>query len=121
MNSNPSTRPSEVNITRTKEGNMTKYELVGIENKLNYIHRPGSRLRRDEVMGISALLNSKIFDTYFRTFNGNINVSATELRMMPMPDIEIIQEIGRKIILNNDYSVDYINKILFEYFNIHEL
>lgn len=102
-------------------GNMTKYELVGIENKLNYIHRPGSRLRRDEVMGISALLNSKIFDTYFRTFNGNINVSATELRMMPMPDIEIIQEIGRKIILNNDYSVDYINKILFEYFNIHEL
>lgn len=99
-------------------GNMAKYELVGIENKLNYIHRPGGRLRRDEVIGISALLNSNIFDTYFRTFNGSINVSATELKMMPMPDLKIIQEIGRKIILNNDYSVDYINRILGEYFNI---
>ena len=99
-------------------GNMAKYELVGIENKLNYIHRPGGRLRRDEVIGISALLNSKIFDTYFRTFNGNINVSATELKMMPMPDLSIIQEIGRKIILHNDYSIDYINEILMEYFNI---
>lgn len=99
-------------------GNMAKYELIGIENKLNYIHRPGGRLKRDEVVGISALLNSNIFDAFFRTFNGNINVSATELKMMPMPDIEIIQEIGRKIILNNDYSIDYINKILLEHFNI---
>lgn len=99
-------------------GNMSKYELVGIENKLNYIYRPGGRLRRDEVIGISALLNSNIFDTYFRTFNGNINVSATELRMMPMPNLESIQEIGRKIILHNDYSIDYINQILSEHFNI---
>lgn len=82
------------------------------------MHRPGGRLKRDEVMGISALLNSNIFDTYFRTFNGNTNVSATELKIMPMPDIGTIQEIGRKIILNNDYSIDYINKILIEYFNI---
>lgn len=70
------------------------------------------------MIGISSLLNSNIFDTYFRIFNGNINVSATELRVMPMPDIEIIQEIGRKIILNNDYSIEYINKILLGYFNI---
>lgn len=99
-------------------GNMSKYELVGIENKLNYIYRPQSRLRRDEVMGISALLNSGIFDTYFRTFNGNINVSATELRMMPMPPIETIREIGKKIILKNDYSIEYIDEILMDYFNI---
>lgn len=99
-------------------GNMSRYELVGVENKLNYIYRPGGRLRRDEVMGISALLNSSIFDTYFRTFNGNINVSATELRMMPMPPIEEIRKIGRKIILKNDYSLDYINDVLMDCFNI---
>ena len=100
-------------------GNMTQYEFVGIENKLNYIYRPKGHLRRDEVMGLSALLDSEVFDAYFRTFNGNINVSATELRMMPLPPLETIREIGRKIILKNDYSIDYINKLVLETFKIH--
>ena len=38
-NSNPSTRPSEVNISKTKEGNMTKYEIKpsGESNINNYL------------------------------------------------------------------------------------
>ena len=99
-------------------GNMSQYESVGFENKLNYIYRPNAHLRREEVMGIAALLNSKLFDAFFRTFNGNINVSATELRMMPLPPMETIQEIGRNIILQNNYSIDYINNLVLDYFNI---
>ncbi|MCQ2168431.1 MAG: Eco57I restriction-modification methylase domain-containing protein [Bacteroidales bacterium] len=99
-------------------GNMSRHEFVGIENKLNYIYRPEGRLRRDEVMGLTALLDSEMFDTYFRTFNGNINVSATELRIMPLPPLETIREIGRKIILKNNYSIDYINDLIMEYFKI---
>lgn len=99
-------------------GNMSTYEFVGIENKLNYIYKPGGRLRRSEVVGLSALLNSKLFDTYFRTFNGNINVSATELRMMPMPPLDIIQEIGDRIMLMNNYSTEFINELITEYFKI---
>lgn len=99
-------------------GNMAQYEYVGIENKLNYIYRPKGHLRRDEVMGLTALLDSEMFDAYFRTFNGNINVSATELRMMPLPPIETIREIGRKIILRNNYSIDYINDLVLDYFKI---
>lgn len=99
-------------------GNMSQHEYIGIENKLNYIYRPKGRLRRDEVIGLSALLDSTLFDTWFRTFNGNINVSATELRMMPLPPIETIQEIGRKIILKNNYSIDYINELVMDYFKI---
>lgn len=99
-------------------GNMSQYESVGIENKLNYIYRPKGHLRRDEVMGLTALLDSEMFDAYFRTFNGNINVSATELRMMPLPPIETIREIGRKIILRNNYSIDFINDLVLDYFKI---
>lgn len=99
-------------------GNMTKHEFVGIENKLNYIYRPKGRLRRDEVMGLTALLDSNLFDAWFRTFNGNINVSATELRMMPLPPIETIREIGREIILKNNFSIDYINDLVLDYFKI---
>ena len=69
-------------------------------------------------MGIAALLNSELFDTYFRTFNGNVNVSATELRMMPFPPIKTIREIGNKIILNNDYSIEFVNDVVNEFFNI---
>lgn len=99
-------------------GNMSQYEAVGIENKLNYIYRPKGHLRRDEVIGLTALLDSEMFDAYFRTFNGNINVSATELRMMPLPPIETIREIGRKIILRNNYSIDFINDLVLDYFKI---
>ena len=99
-------------------GNMSQHEAVGIENKLNYIYRPKGHLRRDEVMGLTALLDSEMFDAYFRTFNGNINVSATELRMMPLPAIETIREIGRKIILRNNYSIDFINDLVLDYFKI---
>ncbi len=99
-------------------GNMAQHELVGIENKLNYIYRPKGHLHRDEVMGITALLDSEIFDTWFRTFNGNINVSATELRMMPLPPIGTIREIGQKIILKNNYSIDFINELIRGYFKI---
>lgn len=99
-------------------GNMSLYEAVGIENKLNYIYRPKGHLRRDEVMGLTALLDSELFDAYFRTFNGNINVSATELRMMPLPPIETIREIGRKIILRNNFSIDFINDLVLDYFKI---
>ncbi len=99
-------------------GNSSKYKLIGFENKLNYIYRPKGHMTRSEVMGIAALLNSELFDTYFRTFNGNVNVSATELRMMPFPPIHTIREIGNKIILKNDYSIEYVNTVIQEYFNI---
>lgn len=99
-------------------GNMVQHEFVGIENKLNYIYRPKGHLRRDEVMGLTALLDSELFDAWFRTFNGNINVSATELRMMPLPPIETIREIGKKIILKNNYDIDYINDLILNYFSI---
>ena len=99
-------------------GNMSKDKYVGVENKLNYIYRVNGHLRRDETIGLAALLNSKLFDEYFRLFNGSINVSATELRIMPLPPIDDIRKIGNKIILNNNYSIDYINSLVERYFNI---
>lgn len=71
--------------------------LLGIENHLNYIHRPGGDLSREEAWGLAALYNSELFDTYFRVLNGNTQVSATELRMIPLPDLSAIIEIGHRI------------------------
>lgn len=89
--------------------NPNEPDYIGIENKLNYIYRPKGELERSEVMGLAVLLNSKLFDTYFRTFNGNVNVSATELREMPFPPLETIKEIGNNVIALNDYSTSNID------------
>ena len=68
---------------------------VGLENHLNYVHRPGGSLSEDEAWGLSALYNSRLLDTWFRTVNGNTQVSATELRAMPLPAHETIVALGR--------------------------
>ena len=69
---------------------------IGLENHLNYIHRPGSTLSEDEVWGLAALYNSRLLDTWFRAVSGNTQVSATELRAMPLPPYETIVALGRR-------------------------
>lgn len=68
---------------------------IGIENHVNYIHRPGGSLGADEAYGLAALLNSSLLDSYFRLSNGHTQVNATELRAMPLPDLAVIREIGK--------------------------
>ncbi len=75
--------------------------LLGLENHLNYIYRPKGELTPEETYGLAAFYNCRIADTYFRTFNGNTQISATELRNMPIPPLEIIREAGRTIMKNH--------------------
>ena len=70
---------------------------IGIENHLNYIHRPGGTLSEDEAWGLAALYNSRLLDTWFRVVNGNTQVSATELRTMPHPPHGVIVALGRRV------------------------
>ena len=73
----------------------TTSQLLGLENHLNYIHRPGGELEEDEAWGLAALVNSALLDTYFRVSSGNTQVSATELRRMPLPRCEVLLSIGQ--------------------------
>lgn len=70
------------------------YSLIGLENHLNYIHRPKGSLAEEEVYGLAALLNTRLIDVYFRALNGNTQVNASDMRILPLPSIEIIREIG---------------------------
>lgn len=73
-----------------------RVSLVGLENHLNYVHRPGGMLSEEEAYGLALLFNSGLIDAYFRTSNGNTQVSAAELRVMPLPPLESIIKIGRR-------------------------
>lgn len=98
---------------------MPTFQMIGIENHLNYIYHQERELETYEAYGLAAILNSKLFDLYFRTFNGNINVSATELRDFPLPDFNLISEIGIRleqyININQKYNID---ELVSEIFNL---
>ena len=49
-------------------------------------------------------------------FNGNVNVSATELREMNFPDIETLISIGERIIEDGNYTLEKINEIVADNF-----
>jgi adenine-specific DNA-methyltransferase len=70
--------------------------VIGLENHLNYVYRPNGTLTEDETFGLAALFSSELLDLYFRTSNGNTQVSATELRSMPLPPRGVITAIGRE-------------------------
>jgi adenine-specific DNA-methyltransferase len=93
-------------------------EMIGIENHINYIHRPNGDLSENEIWGVSALFSSSLFDTYFRTFNGNTQVGASELKQIKMPPLTDIILIGNKIkeyIKPKKQDIDkVINEVLLE-------
>lgn len=70
---------------------------LGLENHLNYVHRPHGTLSEDECWGLAALYSSSLLDRYFRCINGNTQVSATELRTMPLPTAATVTALGSRV------------------------
>jgi hypothetical protein len=69
------------------------------ENHVNVVRaKPGgAQVDLDAVLG---LLNSRLFDFVFRSLNGNTQVSATELELLPIaygPELAAIAEQARKL------------------------
>ncbi|MBD3307324.1 N-6 DNA methylase [candidate division KSB3 bacterium] len=76
-------------------------DYFGLENHVNYIWKPVKGLSQEESLGIMALLNSSLFDRYFRVMNGHTQVNASEILHMPFPSYEAIIEIGETIKYQN--------------------
>lgn len=96
-------------------------EFLGIENKVNYIYKKIGYFEKPEIIGICALLNSRLYDQYFRMFNGNVNVSATELREIPFPPMEEIRELGNTLIRSNNFSEENINNTVNSFTEYEEV
>jgi len=70
---------------------------VGIENHVNYIHRPKGNLSVYEVYGVAGILSTRLIDNFFRSLNGNTQVNATDIRSLPLPSIEDVRRIGKVV------------------------
>ncbi|MBI4785590.1 MAG: Eco57I restriction-modification methylase domain-containing protein [Chloroflexi bacterium] len=88
-------------------------EFLGIENHLNYLYRPGGTLTQAETIGLAAFLNSRWVENYFRLSSGNTQVSATELRNLPLPPLDGIRGIGERLLASDGIApVALINQVV---------
>ena len=70
-----------------------QYKYISTQNKINYIQCH----TEDEAYGLYALLNSTLYDQYYRILNGSTQVNASEINCMPVPPRSTIIEMGREL------------------------
>lgn len=91
-----------------------QYQKISTQNKINFIC--GLRELSDCVVyGLYVLFNSTIYDCYYRILNGSTQVNSTEINAMPVPPMNIIESMGKKLIQIRDMSEESCNEILREY------
>ncbi len=93
------------------------------ENHVNLV-RPkpgGAKVELDAVLG---LLNSRLFDFVFRALNGNTQVSATELELLPIadgPELDAIAEQARRLTASDgrDYKAQArLDELVFRLYGL---
>lgn len=95
--------------------NYPQYEKISTQNKINFIDGLMGEMSECLVYGLYVLFNSALYDEYYRILNGSTQVNSTEINSMPVPDIESIQKMGRKLMKTKDLSENNCNLILEEY------
>ena len=93
-------------------------DYFGLENHVNYIWRPVEGLSREEGLGIMALLNSSLLDSYFRVMNGHTQVNASEINHLPFPTYETILQIGKTMNTQKKFEATQINRIVMNTLHI---
>lgn len=91
----------------------SEYKFIGTQNKINYV----DRVDRQEMSipltyGVYALLNSTLFDMFYRILNGSTQVNSTEINNIPVPPISDIEAIGRKLLESGSLSTETCDQIL---------
>jgi adenine-specific DNA-methyltransferase len=73
------------------------FDIIGLENHLNYYHENGRPLTLSLANGLAAFLNSTVVDQYFRQFNGHTQVNASDLRSLKYPSRDELTALGEEV------------------------
>ncbi len=95
--------------------NYPQYTKISTQNKINFIDGLLGEMSECLVYGLYVLFNSTLYDEYYRILNGSTQVNSTEVNSMPVPDMESIQEMGRKLMETKDLSEKNCDLILEGY------
>lgn len=94
-------------------------EKVGIENHLNYITKLKGELTKEEMYGLFVLFNSSFIDTYYRILNGSTQVNATEFNAIPLPSLDNIKGMGKRLLETNSITTETCDTIIEEMFIVN--
>lgn len=83
------------------------YKYISTQNKINYIKCDSPEI----AFGLFAILNSTLYDNYYRILNGSTQVNSTEINIMPIPSRSTIQQMGIELI-GQELTEQNCNKII---------
>lgn len=89
-----------------------KFKYISTQNKVNFIKCDSPCV----TYGLYVLLNSTLYDCYYRILNGSTQVNSTEINQMPIPERQVIEEMGKEL-MHHELSVANCNKILNKWIN----
>ena len=92
-----------------------QYKKISTQNKINFVDGLITEMSECLVYGLYVIFNSTLYDEYYRILNGSTQVNSTEINAMPVPDLESIQEMGKKLMKSKDMSENNCNIILEGY------
>lgn len=91
------------------------YAAISTQNKINFIDSiDGEGLPEDIAYGLYVLLNSTVYDIYYRILNGSTQVNSTEVNSMPIPPLSSIRKMGKELQQVDDLSVQTCDHIILE-------
>jgi adenine-specific DNA-methyltransferase len=90
-----------------------EYKRISTQNKINFIDSiDGSTMSDELVFGLYTVLNSSLYDMYYRILNGSTQVNATEMNTIPVPIREDLEQLGRRLMDRDDISTAFCDRIL---------
>lgn len=99
---------------KSKPASYYAFEILywfSTQNKLNFI--TGLQGLSDcLVYGLYVVMNSTLYDNYYRILNGLNQVNATEINSMPIPQLTCIENMGKELIKLKDMSEENCDEIL---------
>lgn len=84
-----------------------QYKYISTQNKINFVKCDSPCI----TYGLFVLLNSSLYDAYYRIMNGSTQVNSTEINQMPFPERSVIEEMGREL-MHQELTETNCNRII---------
>ena len=98
------------------------YRYISTHNKINFIDMKdkNSEICARLAFGLFALLNSTIYDRYLSIVSKSKQINSKEMRELPLPPRNLIENIGMRLMSLRQTSVKACDQIVNQTFHIIE-